>query len=533
MNWVQCSLAAAVFLLVPELSSSQVTHVVPQDFPTIQEAIDAAINGDTVLVQSGTYVENVTFAGKALTLVSQDGAAATILDGSALTAGVASGSVVRFENGEGPDSVLDGFTLTNGEGTLFESFPGFPGRRGGGVFGSGANPTIRNCRIMGNTGVTEGGGGFFTGVSGDLRLENVLVEACSAADAGGLSICGPGSATLVDCRVVSNATAGLAGGVLVGTPVVTISACEFVGNFGGGSEQGGGLAVGNALSSCPVSTPVVHVSDTMFESNTNLGGGAFGLSAIMTFERCTFRNNSGVIGAVGIEGGEASFGRCVFEGNSGNIAGVFATTINPAVVSMDRCTLVDNSSLQRILFIQGGSTFECTSSIAWENDQGDLIAGGGVATVEYSNVQGGWPGIGNISQDPLFRDTQSGNFHLSAGSPSIDAGQRTQFDPDGTVADQGAFFFVPVPGFSRGDANRDSIRDVADAIWILSYLFESGAAPPCFDSADTNDDGTIDVGDALGLFGFLFAGDPPPPAPESCGPDPSEDTLDCLVPAGC
>jgi len=61
--------------------TAAITIHVPADQPTIQAAIDAANNGDTVLVSSGTYKENIDFHGKAITLVSQNGPAATIIDG--------------------------------------------------------------------------------------------------------------------------------------------------------------------------------------------------------------------------------------------------------------------------------------------------------------------------------------------------------------------------------------------------------------------------------------------------------------------
>jgi hypothetical protein len=80
---------------------------VPGDHLTIQEAIDAAVNGDTVLVAPGTYVENIVFLGKGIHVLSSGGAAVTIIDGAGTT-------VISFVNDEGPDSVLEGFTITNG-----------------------------------------------------------------------------------------------------------------------------------------------------------------------------------------------------------------------------------------------------------------------------------------------------------------------------------------------------------------------------------------------------------------------------------
>lgn len=81
---------------------------VPADQPSIQAGINAAVNGDTVLVAPGTYVEIIDFLGKAITVKSSHGAETTVIDGDE------DYSVVSFYSLEGPDSVLEGFTITNG-----------------------------------------------------------------------------------------------------------------------------------------------------------------------------------------------------------------------------------------------------------------------------------------------------------------------------------------------------------------------------------------------------------------------------------
>src|SRR6266850_2970215 len=98
----------STLFLVASTAWAQNTIRVPQDVPTIQAGIDAAVNGDTVLVSPGTYVENINFNGKAITVTSSDGRAVTIIDGNA------NGSVVTFNHGETAASVLSGFTIRNG-----------------------------------------------------------------------------------------------------------------------------------------------------------------------------------------------------------------------------------------------------------------------------------------------------------------------------------------------------------------------------------------------------------------------------------
>ena len=84
------------------------------------------------------------------------------------------------------------------------------------------------------------------------------------------------------------------------------------------------------------------------------------------------------------------------------------------------------------------------------------------------------------------------------------------------------------PTFSRGDINGDGGLNVADVITLLGSLFSGQAPPACRDAADGNDDGTLNVADAITILGHLFgnAGDLPPPF-GVCGPDPTDDELDC------
>jgi hypothetical protein len=85
------------------------------------------------------------------------------------------------------------------------------------------------------------------------------------------------------------------------------------------------------------------------------------------------------------------------------------------------------------------------------------------------------------------------------------------------------------PLFRRGDSDASGALNITDAIFTLSHLFLSGPAPGCRDAADSDDDGTLQITDAVYALNRLFGGGPtlPPPGSESCGPDPTGDTLDC------
>ncbi len=92
---------------------------------SIQTAIDAAVVTDEIVVAPGTYFETINFLGKAITLRSSDGPEVTTIDAEGM------GTVVTCESGEVQDTVLDGFTVTGGTGTLFEPPGGVFLRLGG------------------------------------------------------------------------------------------------------------------------------------------------------------------------------------------------------------------------------------------------------------------------------------------------------------------------------------------------------------------------------------------------------------------
>ena len=120
---------------------------IPADYPTIQAGIDAAVNGDTVLVADGVYTGtgnvNLDFKGKAITVKSENGAANCIIDCENIddTYGF------RFFSGEAATAVVEGFTIRNGKAQY-----------GGGIICYKSSPTITNNIITGNSANNVGGG---------------------------------------------------------------------------------------------------------------------------------------------------------------------------------------------------------------------------------------------------------------------------------------------------------------------------------------------------------------------------------------
>ncbi|HUT28222.1 MAG TPA: choice-of-anchor Q domain-containing protein [Sedimentisphaerales bacterium] len=161
------------------------TRLVPEEYGTIQAAIAASDDGDTVVVAPGRYHENISFLGKAVTLRSTDPnnrdiVAATIIDGGG------AGSVVNFMNGERTVSLLDGLTITNGNAV-----------KGGGIYCAFAGPTITNCIITGNS--AEKGGGIYRCNGGPIR--NCIITGNRAEKGGGLYDC---DAAVLNCIITDN-----------------------------------------------------------------------------------------------------------------------------------------------------------------------------------------------------------------------------------------------------------------------------------------------------------------------------------------
>lgn len=158
---------------------------VPQNYKTIQQAIDAATTGDVVIVSPGTYVENISFKGKNIVLRSAnptDSAtvAATIIDGNQ------KGSVVTFAGTETSRCVLSGFTIRHGGGT------GRVYADAGGVQGHRTRARIERNVIAKNSAVIYGYGGYYYGGGGGAlsgcngTIRHNVITSNTAASWGGL-----------------------------------------------------------------------------------------------------------------------------------------------------------------------------------------------------------------------------------------------------------------------------------------------------------------------------------------------------------
>ena len=162
------------------------TIYVPDEQPTIQEAINVSSDGDSILVSPGFYPESINFEGKAilvssLYLIEND----SLLIGATIIDAQENGSVVTFSNSETDQSILQGFTIQNGTGN--DEDPDDNGSfytYGGGIYCEGSDPVIRDCIIQDNIANEGGGGGIFC-YNASPRFYGCIINGNETDDVGG------------------------------------------------------------------------------------------------------------------------------------------------------------------------------------------------------------------------------------------------------------------------------------------------------------------------------------------------------------
>lgn len=264
-----------LFLLLSTLLKANIINV-PGNYLTIQAGINASNNGDTVLVEPGTYFENILFNGKKIVLTSRFYIAndlsfinSTIINGSN-PHHPDSASCVRIYQGEDSTTVLQGFTITGGKGTKWQD-EHFAGRytEGGGILTALTSPVIRYCIIKNNeammlgTGITSSGGGGIRSGDGNPKIYN--------------------------CIIMNN-TARYGAGVVLNYTGASIKNCIITGNFGSLSyNAGSGLWINNNNGTLPK----IIENCTVVRNSANAGTGGIYSNSTTTFIRNSIiRDNS-------------------------------------------------------------------------------------------------------------------------------------------------------------------------------------------------------------------------------------------------
>ena len=230
-----------------------------QEFPfnTIQEGIDAAEFGYVILVEDGIYFENINFNGKAIIVKSINGYENCIIDGSQI------GTVVTFENGEDSNSMLSGFTITNGYGQGWSHYTG------GGIYcGYHSDPTLQDLLIINNYAPTRGGGIYL--FYSDPILENVKIidNFCTSTYTGhGGGICCFYSDPIFEEVIISGNHSTYGGGIYCDHSDIELNNVTIVNNTS--YNQGGGIYCQN-YSNLNLSNVRIYSNSTVYD-----GGGIY------------------------------------------------------------------------------------------------------------------------------------------------------------------------------------------------------------------------------------------------------------------
>ncbi|MBN1766535.1 MAG: right-handed parallel beta-helix repeat-containing protein [Sedimentisphaerales bacterium] len=374
-----------VLLLVSSLGAD--TILVPAEQPTIQDAINVAGNGDIIQVDPNTYYEAIDLLGKAVHLRSvspypED----TIIDGTGHF------HVIQCVNGEEPNTVIAGFTITGGHAHGEVA----PDDRGGGMLNMDSSPTLANCIFIDNSADTFGGGMYSSGGSPTL----IECKFISNSVIGDLGIYGPYSGggmyndhsdpELTDCWFTENWVEGYlcyGGGIHNEDSDTILSNCTFSGNWADGYyAHGGGLDEYSCDS---------VLSDCTFTGNwaTYTGGGMHSEDGSPELIHCTLSDNIAAFGGGmyndsyhdPMGGNRSTLMDCVFEGNSSTSEGGGLYNIYCDSHLTD-CTFVDNSA-----YGYGGGILNDRSSATvidctFTGNSTLYQAGGGFCNLAYSDA---------------------------------------------------------------------------------------------------------------------------------------------------
>lgn len=346
---------------------------------------------------------------------------------------------------------------------------------GGGVYNSNSSPVLTNCLFNENS--AGDGGGICSVADSNVTLTNSTFNGNSASvRGGGLSNLEDNNLTLTNCRFINNTVTGRGGGIANDSSNVTLVNCIFNGNkahdlaiqgtsdvmpgFGGGMSTGGNPTIINCK----------------FLDNWASEGGGISNGGDPMLIGCTFSGNlaqnGGGMSNYG-SGPELSIAYCTFSGNSAELGGGIFYSYN-ARMKMSNCTFADNLAHDgnaiagEPLEPSLPGYIELTNCIMWDGSNAifDPRPDSSTTVITYSDVQGGWPGEGNIDADPCFVNP---GYWANADDPNIVAEPN---DPNAVWID-GDYHLKSQAG--RWDPDSGS--------WVMDDV-----TSPCIDAGDPNSD---------------------------------------------
>ena len=320
-------------------------------------------------------------------------------------------------------------------------------RYGGGIYCYYSSPRISNNTIRGNSVFSDRGGGIYCCYSNPTIDSNNISENFASYTGGGICCNLDSSPTIVHNTISENSTDGGGGGIHCANASATINDNIITGNS---AWSGGGIECEYAE---------VMISNNSISGNSAFGefggGGIFYFYSSGTISNNVITDNwaSDYVGFAcggGIHCGDSSptiSNNTIDENwacNGGG--GIFCYSYSDATISANTISGNSADSFGGGVACYHYSNPSITNTILWgdtaPNGPEIYVHPGSNPTVTYCDVQGGWPGEGNIDAVPIFVGPEREDFYLRWHSPCIDAGDPSfPLDPDGTRSDIGAFYF--------------------------------------------------------------------------------------------
>jgi len=417
------------------------TIVVPNDYPTIQEAIQASLNGDTIHVLSGTYVENIIIRKKSLRIIAIDGPGFTILDGTL------DKCAVEIKNTVGGPCRIEGFTIIGGDGKAVSS----NGRAGSIGYVNGGKAFFQNNVCIQSPSAAHKISGAIYCQGGELYAEDNQFSSLNGTAIRAeiakvfqvhrnlfengreraIEARETPNATIINNRILNQDGEGiysfLAPNVTISDNFIegsswygiTVSSCrraEVTRNI-----VRGGASMGIAL----FGTKFSRVNDNVSQDNQ-----WYGIHVSSSGDTSIRRNR---VHSNADSGMSISNSRTV-EIQSNEIAGngKHGIETDSGTVIADGNTIVSN--LGDGIYVRLVHSYDILNSIIRDNGGNSIgiFSGSNAPNVSYSNLEGGFSGIGNTDVDPLFVDRDGpdnnpltfddNNYRLASNSPCIDSG---------------------------------------------------------------------------------------------------------------